>query len=283
MRSILRIWPLYYLYFAIVVVVLMALHIQTDFSTWPYYVFFAANIPFILQTVIGPIAHYWSLGVEEQFYLFWPWINKKVNDKNLIPLICLLILVMVGAKLALHIFHPDSIVERAIHVTRFHCMMIGALGAILYKRDNKLFLKIVDNKITQAVSWFVVFLILINKFHFVSFIDNEFISVVALALIIGQIGVKNRIVNLENSVCDFLGKISYGIYVIHPLLILLISKLLFNLDIPSPYKYFVVYGIVVAATILLSYLSYTYFEKYFLTLKTRFIVVESSATKADTH
>ena len=41
-----------------------------------FYVFFAANVPFALVEGLWPIVHYWSIGVEEQFYLFWPWIVK---------------------------------------------------------------------------------------------------------------------------------------------------------------------------------------------------------------
>jgi peptidoglycan/LPS O-acetylase OafA/YrhL len=281
-RRILRIWPLYYLYFAIALIVIWLTGAKTDLHAWPFYIFFAANVPFILGNIIGPVAHYWSLGVEEQFYLFWPWVNKKIHDNKIIPILCVSIGAMVGAKLALHVLHPDSKLEMAIHVTRFHCMMVGALGAILYKRDNQLFFKIVDNRVVQTGAWIAVLLMIINKFHIASIIDNEIVSIIALVLIIGQIRIKNRIVNLEKSVFDFLGKISYGIYVIHPLLILFMSKIFLMINIPVPYKYFVVYTAVLAVTILFSYLSYTYFEKYFLTLKTKFIVVKSSATNTET-
>jgi peptidoglycan/LPS O-acetylase OafA/YrhL len=158
-------------------------------------------------------------------------------------------------------------------------MMIGALGAILYKQNNKLFLRLTDNKLVQAVCWIIIFLVAINKFHFASVIDNEIISVVALAIIIGQVRVRNRIINLEVNIMDFLGKISYGIYVIHPILIYFIGKFLGSLNIESPYKYIIVYFTVLGATILVAYLSYTYFEKYFLNFKKKFVVVNSSATK----
>ena len=123
-------------------------------------------------------------------------------------------------------------------------MMIGAVGALYYRQNNKLFLKITDHKISQTLCWFLILLATINKFHLASVIDNEIISVVAIFLIIGQINVKNRIVNLETSICDYLGKISYGIYVIHPLVIFIFSKTLNRVHIQLPYKYFIVYIVI---------------------------------------
>ena len=278
LRRILRIWPLYYLYLAVALITISIFGLALDVKSLFYYIFYTANIPSILVTTIPLLAHYWSLGVEEQFYLFWPWVIKKGN--HLVLPIIAAITILIGTKIFFHVFYPNSIVEMAIQVTRFHGMMIGALGAILYRNNNKLFIKLTDNKIAQVICWCLMLLIAVNKFHFFSIIDNEIISVVAIILIIGQINIKNRIINLETSVFDYLGKISYGIYVIHPILIFLFSKFLFQLNIPSLYKYFAVYFIILGATILTAHLSYTWFEKYFMGLKKKFVVVKSSPTRA---
>jgi peptidoglycan/LPS O-acetylase OafA/YrhL len=276
-RRILRIWPLYYLYLFIAVITILIFGLDLNYGSLFLYVFYAANVPFILGMGAPLLSHYWSLGVEEQFYLFWPWINKKIN--SMVLPVFLLIVALLGTKILLHVFFPHSILELTIHVTRFHCMMIGALGAVLYKQENKLFLQLADHKITQGISWFIIFLAAINVYHIASVIDDEIISVAALFLIIGQIRVKNRIVNLEVKPLDFLGKISFGIYVIHPILIFLFSKLLYPLTISAPVKYVIVYSAVISSTILLSYLSYTYIESYFLKFKKRFEVVKSSSSQ----
>ncbi len=277
LRRLLRIWPLYYLYLTFALLVILIFGLDLDIKSLFLYLFYAANVPFILHSTIPFIGHYWSLGVEEQFYLFWPWFNQKI--KRLIPAILLFIALLLGSKIFLHFLTPGSLLENIIQVTRFHCMMIGALGAILYDKENKTFIGLINNKITQTICWFAILLVAINKFHFASFIDHEIISVVTLCIIVGQINVTHRLINLDIKIFDFLGKISYGIYVIHPLVIFLFAKFINQFSIYQPYKYAVVYFSVVSITILLAYTSYTYFEKYFMTLKKKFEVVKSSASK----
>ena len=76
-RRILRIWPLYYLYLLLSLVALFIYDSQVLNGNVIFYVLLLANVPFILGVQIPVIGHFWSLGVEEQFYLFWPWVVKK--------------------------------------------------------------------------------------------------------------------------------------------------------------------------------------------------------------
>lgn len=279
LRRILRIWPLYYLYLILALVFTFAAGEFFNLNSLLCYVFYLANVPFILNTTIPLLTHYWSLGVEEQFYVFWPWFVKKIKNKLELVVFALIVL-LIGLKLFLHIFHPGSIAESAIHVSRFHCMLVGALGAILYNHGNKLFLWLTDNKFTQALCLLILISLLFNKFHVVSVLDNEIISVVALCLIVGQINVKNRLVNFDLGIFDFLGKISYGIYVIHPLIIFTMYTYLFpHVNIEGMARYILVYSSGFLLTIFVSWLSYTYFEKYFLKLKEKVTAVRSSGTK----
>ncbi len=278
LRRILRIWPLYYTYMILCFIVYFIFSIEYNTDSIYYYLFYGANIPFIIGGGLPFLGHFWSLGVEEQFYMFWPWVNK-LKKKNIILFVISLITLLISAKIYLHFFIPNSLLESIIHVTRFHCMLIGALAAILYKNENKLFITITTNKLAQLISWGVMILVAINQFHIASFLDNEFITTITTIIIIGQI-TKKGLISLENPILDFLGKISYGIYVIHPLLIFLFSKILKEIT-PFPIlNYFIVFTSILSATIILSHLSYKYLEAPFLRLKNKkFTVINSSGTR----
>ncbi|MFK7906760.1 MAG: acyltransferase family protein [Chitinophagales bacterium] len=278
LRRILRIWPLYYVYLFFCLVVIFLFGLDYHGASIYYYVFYAANIPFIMGTALPFLSHYWSLGVEEQFYMFWPWLNK-IEHKKLIIVSVFLTILLIGTKISLHLFIPNTILEVAIGVTRFHCMLIGAIAALLFYEKNNMFLKITTFKPLQLFAWGILFLVAINQYHLASFIDNEIITIISAIIIIGQVTDKG-VISLENALFDYLGKISYGIYVIHPLLIFLFSKVWVNISSYSLLNYFIVYTGVVLGTVLIAHLSYNYLEKPFLLLKTRkFSVVKSSASK----
>jgi peptidoglycan/LPS O-acetylase OafA/YrhL len=166
-----------------------------------------------------------------------------------------------------------------IHTTRFQCMLIGAIGAILFHRGHAVFISLFTHKLAQLLAWGVIFLIGLNRFHLASVVDNELVSIVALILIMGQITVKNRLISLEGNLFDFLGKISYGMYVLHPLVILALFTFLVDIKLNQIVKYVLVFGGVTGVTILLSYLSYEYFEKWFLHIKNKYSAIKTSASK----
>ncbi|MGN6294303.1 MAG: acyltransferase family protein [Chitinophagaceae bacterium] len=280
-RRILRIWPLYYLYLFICLGTILLFGLSFTGSSVPFYIFLAANVPFILGTALPLVAHYWSLGVEEQFYLFFPQIAKYPN-KKLLRIAIGLIFFLLTLKFIFWIMFRKYGIEIpliAISVTRFHTMLIGVVAAILYYYKNPLFLSLTTNRLAQIIAWGSIFLTVFNKFHIASVIDGELISIVSVILIMGQVTKKNNIINLENRVCDFIGKISYGIYIIHPLLIFYFSKLIGHFNSDAFQNYLLVYVIIISATILLAYLSYEFYEKKFLKLKAKFAVVKSSNTR----
>jgi peptidoglycan/LPS O-acetylase OafA/YrhL len=280
-RRVLRIWPLYYTYLIFCIITLVVFGIAFNKQAIIFYVLLAANVPFILNTAIPFATHYWSLGVEEQFYAFWPWIVKKTNKKllsTIFSLIILLVLLRIFFRV-LEVKKGISLPFTIITVTRFHCMMIGAAGAVLYYKGNAGFIKVITHWLLQAIAWGIIVLLALNKFKAPSFIDNEIIALITVVLILGQITRKQKIINLENRVCDFIGKISYGVYVIHPLIIFYLSKLIGKHISNSVAGYILVYAVVTAVTLILAYLSYEYFEKRFLKIKQQYTVIKSAASR----
>ena len=227
------------------------------------------------------LAHYWSLGVEEQFYLFFPQMAKLPNNQLFkisvgvvfVFLFLKFIFWILDRKYGIHL--PLLFIE----VTRFHTMLIGVIGAILYYQKNLNFLAICTHKITQIISWIVILLIALNKFHIASIIDGELVSVITVFLIVGQITKTNNLINLENRLCDFIGKISFGIYVIHPILIFYFSKIIGRFESKTIINYLFIYTLITLTTILFAYLSYEFYEKRFLKLKSKYATIKSEDTK----
>jgi peptidoglycan/LPS O-acetylase OafA/YrhL len=286
MRRILRIWPLYYVYLFIVIFLTGFSNIQ-----WPilFYLLIVPNFKNsfvgVINTVVGSkvmvllIGHYWSLGVEEQFYAFWPWVVRK--SKNLLKFLLLFPILFVLMKLALRIFHAPYNILVLVNYTRFGCLSIGALGAYLYYKHSKK-LEVFNKKWIELTAWVFFIVVGFNKFHITSIIDHEIISVFTLIIIFNQINNPLRLISLENKLFDYLGKISFGLYVYNPLVIYLMA-IGFNYFVieNAIVKQLLIYVLVVPAIILVAHLSYFYFENRFLKLKHNYTTVSSAASKSE--
>lgn len=278
-RRVLRIWPLYYFY---LLVVLFVTGFYLNKYSWMYF-FLLPNIPFainaasIFPATLQHINHYWSVGVEEQFYAFWPWIVKY--SKKILFSLVLFALSFFLLKIALTVFHAPSFIVTILHYTRFGCLAIGGIAACLLLSNNKIFLRVAQNRIAELLSWIIFILIAVNKFHLFSIVDHEIVTIATLIIIINQVNNPKKIISLENKVFDYLGKISYGLYIYNPLIIYLLSfvlskflsdNLIFNLVL--------IYSITIAVVILVSHISYFYFETWFLQFKDKFAVVKSKSS-----
>ena len=157
-------------------------------------------------------------------------------------------------------------------------MMFGAIGAILFYNKNKVFLLLTTNRIIQIVTW--IFFIVAWSFekHIPAVFRNDIIAFFSLILVLEQVNDKSKLINLENRFFDFIGKISYGIYVIHPLVIFVLSYFWrnLNLTIDQRLQYSLICFLTPTFTIILAYLSYYYFELPFLRFKAKFAVVKSN-------
>lgn len=276
LRRILRIWPLYFLYLAIA---LTYSHNWADPNIW-YYLLFLANIPIALGIGILPIAHYWSISVEEQFYLFWPWIVKKWGGyKKLTYISISVLLIWVLTKWGLFLFAGKCDAYRFFQCSRFDCMMIGSIGAILYFTKSKFLFKVINCR------WLGMICLLLIAFSqpWADIIPAparpQALALLSLFAIFGQLG-DTPIISLENRLFDHVGKISYGIYIIHPLLIFLFSNVYpyLGITLNDIWLSILYYCVITISTIAIAWLSYRYIESPFLRLKNRFAIVQSQSS-----
>lgn len=286
-RRILRIWPLYYTYILIVVLIE---GIDTIHWSILFYLLILPNLRNSFKglfdisvgakaTTLGMLGHYWSLGVEEQFYAFWPWIVKKT--KQLFWVLLFIPVAYITLKLGLRIFKAHENILVFVNYTRFGCMALGGLGAYLYFHHAKK-MQFINKWYIEILAWLFFVIVALNKFHITSIIDHEILSIFTLIIIFNQVNNTNKKVSLENKYFDFLGKISFGIYVYHPLVIYLMSLFLKDILVDSLYlKLILIYTSVVTITIVIAYFSYEKFEKRFLKIKHNYMVVDSASNKKD--
>ncbi|NBG65373.1 acyltransferase family protein [Acidiluteibacter ferrifornacis] len=278
-RRLLRIWPLYFSYLFLSLCIAIYFDISVNSSSVFYYIIFSANVPFILGTSLPFLSHYWSLAVEEQFYIFWPFFSL-FRVKVMLMLSVIIIIILIWTKGFLHIYHPNSLLETIIHVSRFHCILIGAVAAMLYFLKHKLFILLTTSKLSQLLTWMWLIFIALNKFHIASFLDNELVSIFAVLLIMSQI-CEAPLLSMENRLFNFLGTISFGLYVYHPLLIYLLSKVLIVSNSESVLWTIIVYLLCTLLTIIVAQISFKYLEQPFLKYKKKKYTIVGSARNAD--
>jgi peptidoglycan/LPS O-acetylase OafA/YrhL len=284
-RRVLRIWPLYFFYLILVI-------LFNDPSTLQWAVlFFVFMVPNFrnsfketINTVPGShnltymIGHYWSLGVEEQFYLFWPLLVKKL--KSILIFACVFPLIFIVLKLILKVTQAPEGWLTFFHYTRFGCLVIGALGAYWVKYQYHSILTFFTKPIVDLSCWLFLLFLSLNQFHIASIIDHEIVALITLGIIFNQVVNPRPLINLEQPWLDFLGKISFGLYVYNPLVIYLVALGLKDFDFGSIYlRYALIYGTTIAVLIAVSFISYQFLEKRFLKLKSKFTVVPSFSSK----
>ncbi len=273
-RRILRIWPLYYLIIALTLLICYLYHDKSEVfsNSILYYLFFTANIPFALAQGLHLLMHFWSISVEEQFYAFWPWFIKIFKNKLLISIICLLLFLFSIKLLTRFFLGKEDFFYKIIVVTRFHCMLLGSIAAVIYFQNFHKILNFMTNKFVQIFFWLLFLSLTFNFLKIPAIINAEITSIISVFIIIGQVENNDFKFSLETKTLNYLGEISYGIYVIHPLVIYLVSK---NYDYKA-HSYFennmFIYFSVTILTIVFSKFSYEFFEKKFLKMKRKYNV-----------
>lgn len=275
-RRILRIWPLYFFILLISSIVFFYDHSNHHeyYNALPYYLLFTPNLAFILDIGIKYSSILWSVGAEEQFYLTWPWIIQKVKNKRLAYLLGFIVLSWaIGPHILDYVNYNYLSSSNSIFVLSklmgrmgFGAMATGSLIAYLAKfKPDKL--SIIFSPIVQVIAILSVLTIWIfDMLPHVAASDQIYASL--FAVIIANFALNDKcIISLENKPLNYLGKISFGLYVYH-LIMFDVSKQIFiflNIDVPQ----IVLFTSGTLTTVIVAGLSYQYFERPFLKLKSK--------------
>ena len=285
-RRILRIWPLYFLIIGTALFVIPYI----DFFQLPgygvnslsntsiffilLYVTFFPNFGLAFFGNTSYAAHTWSIGTEEQFYLIWPILIRFVKrNRELLMIGIIVIYQLIAFLLQSNVCNGISFkMQLIVFWSSFNidCMAIGGLFALLLFKKSR-FLTWILNKYLFYGILIIFILLILNGISFRLF--HYQIYAIIFGLIIINFAAGNHKISLENPVLHYLGKISYGLYMYHPVCIVFSLKLLYYFNIYNPW---IMYFVSIAITILIAGFSYQFFEKYFIGIKSRFSKIVSS-------
>jgi peptidoglycan/LPS O-acetylase OafA/YrhL len=260
----LRIFPIYYL----TLLYLLIMHIPdvTEYFWWHF--FYGSNFLFyfsksFFSEYVSPL---WSLSVEEQFYLFWPFIILFSSRKQLLG--WFVVCVIAGTALRMM---PESLHEKPFSYFQFlmptciDCFAVGGIIAYVQRFHSEklaLFKKVCIGLAFAGLAYLLLVVQMYGPNDFVTVVFNRtifscFAAAFILYVITPQAEESLLHKNLENSLLVYIGKISYSMYLWHNLIP-------YFLEIESEGKrFFVRLGVLIA----LSTLSYFALEKPLLSLK----------------
>ncbi len=290
-RRILRIWPLYYLILIIGFFVLPQFNLfkigyleDSFYQNFSFnlllYLLILPNVAFSLFPSVPYIGQAWSIGVEEQFYIIWPLLLSK--SKSIIKTMLIIIFVLVFFKILVLLLGKFSAttfwyepLKLLVAMSKFECMAIGGIGAYLLYTNNSL-LRIIYMPLVFLVS--ILVSILLIYFTPDRLQDGIHLVYSILFLQIILFVAKQQSSSLfENKLFNYLGKISYGIYMYHFMVIpfclnIYLKHFAFNSIV---LENLFIYGATILITLLMSAISYTFFESRFIKLKSQYARVKS--------
>ncbi len=295
-RRMLRIWPLYFGFGLLAILGIdlvlkyMGVSINTPELENLFYLFtFSINLQMVFAPLNrGIIELYWSVCIEEQFYLFAPWLVKK--GKSMLPVIIGLIVLGIGSKFILaylnakHVASFDPALNPLGFFTScwFDAFGFGILAAYahfhqhIYQRIQP----IVENKWMQTCVVVFTFLYITNVIPRPAFINDYLFSTVPailFAFIILAASTGNFIVNLEHALLRRIGRYSYGIYVFHAavaqITLYLFARIFHRNNLIAFEILFPLTTLILV--VLISGISYEFYEKRFLKIKRKFTLVQN--------
>ncbi|MGD0796596.1 MAG: acyltransferase [Acidobacteriaceae bacterium] len=304
LRRTLRIFPLYYGVILLLVLLWPIFHWEWNWHwlAWPLYLgnFLRGYRPFLVRSPLEMLAdfqplsrtfpsiqpylgHFWSLCVEEQFYLVWPWVLFWLRDRRKLLALCLACVALcplarvVGSHM-LPKFMLDQEVLYRWTPFRVDALLLGGALALVRRGPSPWRLLLLARIGFATLTAAVLLWLALNpsarqgtltyvypawKMTWgLSFIDLFAACVVVMALEFGSITF--RLLNLRP--LRWLGRISYGAYVFHDL---------FNLEILDFVQHRTGHyrlpstALALAITLLLAWASFRWFEAPFIRLKDR--------------
>jgi peptidoglycan/LPS O-acetylase OafA/YrhL len=283
-RRTLRIWPLYFL---VIILGLIFAHTSGEHETrwfyyqrlpWYYvlgYVLFISNWIYAVfgaaQSICAPL---WTVAIEEQFYLIWPAIMKKLHGRGMIIAATLTFALSLASQVGLVLIHASPNFIEYGSASRVNSLALGILLALCLDRLPQLSTSGRTILVTTGLlAW-------IGSSAWMTDTPGSISMRMAFARLVVSVGsgvilyacIHSNNKLLTGNYVVRLGKISYGLYAYHFTGILLALTLLHPV---SRWQLLFSKGLGFALTLILALASYRWVESPFLRLKDRFATVLS--------
>lgn len=281
-RRILRIWPLYFGFLAALFLALATIPgAHVPWRVLPGFAIFLGNFVMYWGLFVPmPLSILWSVSLEEQFYLLWPWVVSRLSRRGLIVVAILMWLFSIGYRwrLIANGVTPHTIWFNSL--ARLDPLACGVLlsafgGSKLHRYGNA----------RGTIAIVAASLILAagycsprddNAAAFWIMLAYLFGALGCCGVVFGALGAGNRGHSwILNPVLKYLGRISYGLYIFHATILVLVAGLLHRLEPHSAPHPIIFPALALTLTIGVAAASYRWFETPFLKLKTRFQHVRS--------
>ena len=277
-RRILRIWPLYLAFVAFAAI--FAALVPGQHLPMKYVVGYSLLAGNWIYAFYGLPASFatplWTVSIEEQFYLAWPLALRKASARTMAAIAMGLLVIANAWRVWLAV--TAAPVERIEYntFTRLDPIALGILLALFgHKLPSFTRLQRVALLCGGAATWVAVFAFTVtgNAITVTTWrmaLGHPFTALASAAVLLSVLGSQNSF--LRNPTLLYLGKISYGLYVLHEFAHFCAMRM-----VPASTPGMVVAQSIVglALTIALAAASYRWLESPFLRLKERFAHVQS--------
>ncbi len=265
-KRVLRLFPIYYLFLTFFALAMAWFGLWSwDPGQGIYYYTYTANILMFMEGHASKqLYHVWSLSVEEQFYLIWPWLVLFLSDRVLLRV--LLILVLASFLFKSFVAIPDM---RLLTPYHFDTLGGGALIALLQPGRGRA-VRWIEGHAAWLLSAGLAMLAIHHFLFNVHALLCAAILMITITLVVGGTkgfgGAAGRLLDMRW--LGYIGRISYGIYLYHKPIPLFVQILLDRSGIQ-------VHGIILvllsmALTFAIAHFSFVWIEQRFLKLKDHF-------------